>query len=117
MRGLLTVGAGLLFACGSPDEDTDTGTPTPPQETDEYQGCEQTEIDAMGPDTPQVGDEWTVWMRCDGALLQGPMVIRFTPPDFANLDANVVLFTTAGEASMLVQVGSYRETMSLAVLP
>ena len=65
----------------------------------------------------KVGDEWTVLMRCDGAILQGPMVIRFTPPDFANLSENVVTFTTAGTASMRVQVGAYREDVDITVDP
>ena len=107
----------LCFACNEKDDVEDTDEPeTKHTDTDEYEGCDETTIDARGPDQPVVGDEWTVWLKCDGALMQGPMVIRFTPADFATLDENVVTFTTAGEASMRVQVGGYREDMDVTVL-
>ena len=106
----------LLLGCGS-DEDTDEDTDTQSNvDTDEPRGCDEVSLKINGPDAPIVGDEWVVLMRCDEAIIQGPMVIRFTPPDFANLDGNTVIFTTAGEASMRVQVGGYRVDMDLSVL-
>ena len=95
----------------------DTDTDIPRDTEDDYKGCEETEIDVNGPEEPRVGDEWTVFMRCDGAILQGPMVLQFTPNDFAKVYGNEVEFTTAGDASMRVQVGSYRENMDVTVLP
>ena len=96
----------------------DTGTDSV-EDTDEeeYEGCQEIELDIKGPSNPAIGDEWFVIMRCDNALMQGPMVIRFTPPDFANLAGKTVLFTTAGEASMRVQVGGYRVDTDIAVQP
>ena len=129
------VGLTLLVGCGdseevldgseevsdtsnSIDEASDTGTTTG-EDTDEEEdeGCGELTLDIKGPDAPVVGDEWFVIMRCDNALMQGPTVIRFTPPDFANLDGKTVIFTTAGEASMRVQVGGYRLDTDIVVRP
>ena len=56
-------------------------------------------------------------MRCDNALMLGPMVIQFTPPDFAKLEERTVIFTTSGDASMRVQVGAYRVDTDIVVRP
>ena len=106
------------MGCKADVEMADTDETDEPRDTeDDYEGCGETEIDTNGPNEPQVGDQWTVFMRCDGAILQGPMVIQFTPNDFAKVYGNEVEFTTAGDASMRVQVGAYRETIDVTVLP
>lgn len=107
----------LLSACSPETEETGQEDTDRQEETDEPEGCQEVTLDLNGPEAPKVGDEWTVLMRCDDAVLMGPMVIRFTPPDFANLDSNTVLFTTAGTGSMRVQVGAYRLDQDLTVLP
>lgn len=105
----------LLLGCTVDTEETGEEDTTPQEDTDVPKGCEEVSLDIRGPDEPIVGDEWTILMRCDDAVLTGPMVIRFTPPDFANLDANTVLFTTAGSASMRVQLGAYRVDREITV--
>ena len=114
----------FLLACSSkPDldsaTDTDTGSEvvdTPPDETDD-DTCEpdEVELDPLGPAEPVVGDQWTIWLRCDGATLMGATVLRFDPPDFATIDGNVATFQKAGSAKMTMQVGSYRESMDVTV--
>ena len=49
-----------------------------PEEEEEVQ-CVEVTLDIRGPSRPTVGDEWTMIMRCDGAVIVGPTVIRFTP--------------------------------------
>lgn len=81
-----------------------------------YEPCEETWIDWVGSDQPHVGDEWTVWLYCDGALLTGPTVIRFDPLDFATVDENIVTFTEAGPGWMRVQTGSEWAELEFEVL-
>ena len=83
---------------GGTTGNTDDGT--------DWEPCVENWVDYVGPDDPVVGDEWTVWLYCDGALLTGPMVIRFDPLDFATVDENVVTWVMAGEATMRVQTGA-----------
>ena len=106
----------FLTGClpSSVDED-ETGDTEPDAPSTEYQGCEELEIRTQGPDAPAVGDSWSVLLYCDGALLTGPLVLRFDPPDFADVSDNTVTFTQAGTAEMRVQVGSQRQTMDVTV--
>lgn len=108
--------AGLaLAACGgkdTEDEDDGGGGYTTPwgssdggEEEEEYEPCVETWIDYTGTDSPSVGDEWTVWLRCDGAILTGPTVIRFDPLDFASVEDNVITFARSGEGWMRLQTG------------
>ena len=114
MRHLICVVL-LLIGCSKDVEETGVEDTDPVEDTDEPKGCGEVTLDLRGPEAPIVGDEWTVLMRCDEAVLTGPMVIRFTPPDFANVDGNTVIFTTAGTGSMRVQVGAYRVDQDLVV--
>ncbi|MFT7519163.1 MAG: hypothetical protein ACI9MC_001303 [Kiritimatiellia bacterium] len=101
----------LLIACdaGGPTDtdDPDTGT------IDE--GCPQVNIWVDGPDMPRVGDTWTVLLKCDEAVMVGPMILRFDPSEFALISENEVTFQSEGEAEMRVQVGSYVERMTVVV--
>jgi hypothetical protein len=101
-----------LFDCDDPDcADT--------QDCAEDSGCEddELEIDVLGPLAPSVGDDWMVWLRCDGATLIGTLVLRFDPPDFATTEVNQVTFRRAGTGEMTVQVGGYRASMDVTVSP
>ncbi len=84
--------------------------------SDDYVPCEETWIDWVGTDDPHVGDEWTVWLRCDDALLTGPTVIQFDPLDFANVDENIITFTHSGKGYLKVQTGAEWAEMDLVVL-
>ncbi len=101
-----------LFDCDDPDC-------ADAEECAEDSECqdEDLEIDAMGPVAPSVGDDWTIWLRCDGTTLIGTLVIRFDPPDFATIDVNTVTFRKAGTAELTVQVGGYRASMDVTVSP
>lgn len=102
----------LLTACDrKPAEDSDSE----PVVQDTPDPCQVVELDVEGPQPPVVGDEWTVWLRCDGATLIGTTVVRFDPPDFGMVDGNVVTFTQAGTATLRVQVGAYREETEVTV--
>ena len=104
-------------ACSGNADDTDSGDTEPVDTEEEYKGCTETVIEVDGPESPVVGDSWTVWMHCDGVLMTGGMVIIFDPLDFATKDSNVITFSLAGEGEMMVQMGSYRETMDITVSP
>ncbi len=111
----------LLVACGgdtSDDDDNgglDTTAFTATTTTDEPCDEANVEIDPLGPEDPVVGDQWTVWLRCDGATLAGATVLQFDPPEFATVDENVATFLMAGTAEMTMQVGGYRAEMDVTV--
>lgn len=109
-----------LVACSpEPVEDTapaDTGV----VETDSGGGgspCDEVSIHVQGDDPPAVGDEWMVYLWCDEALMTGAMVVYLDPADFAQLEENRVTFFQEGEATLHVQVGSYRADRPVKVLP
>ena len=114
MRALILLAA--LTACGD-KEPLETATPIEDSDDVEPQGCGVVELDVQGPEVPKVGDSWTVWLRCDGATMLGATVLRFDPPTIATLDDNVATFVEAGDATMTMQVGVYRETLTLTVEP
>ena len=95
----------------------DTGDPgsTGTGDTNDYEPCIDTEIWVDGPEEPQIGDQWTVLMKCDGAVMTGPMVLQFDPLDFATTSENVVTFVQSGSARMMVQMGGYREYKDVEV--
>ncbi len=100
-----------LYDCDDPDcADSEACS-----EEDEDCEDEDLEIDLIGPESPVVGDEWLVWLRCDGATLTGTLVLRFDPPAFATVQDNQVTFRRVGTAKMRVQVGGYRSTMQVTV--
>ncbi len=92
----------------------DTGEPAV-EDTEAPEECASVELDILGPEEPRVGDEWTVWLRCDGATLAGAMRLFFDPPDFAAVDVNVVTFIQAGTATMTMQVGGYSASTDVTV--
>ena len=104
-----------LVGCKADSDDLETGSTDSQDTQDTYQGCDSTEIHIIGDSPPLLGESWTIWMKCDGAILQGPMVLRFDPLDFATIDENVVTFQLLGTGEMTVQVGAYRETMQVTV--
>jgi hypothetical protein len=114
MHALILLAA--LAACGD-KEPLETATPTEDSDDVEPQGCGVVELDVDGPEAPKVGDSWTVWLRCDGATMLGATVLRFDPPTIATLDDNVATFVEAGDATMTMQVGAYRESLTLTVAP
>ena len=76
-------------------------------------------IDISEVEDPRVGDEWNVLMVCDGTIMMGAYILRFTPPDVAVIDSSTsdVVFVQEGSATMLLQVGNRKLTHDLTVLP
>ena len=110
---------GCIFGGGKADEEEDDGDDDGGAEDSgepEVEPCGEVWIDYMGEDEPHVGDEWTIWLRCDDALLVGPTVIRFDPLDFASVNENVVTWTQAGEGLMRVQTGTEVAELSMNIL-
>ena len=68
---------------------------------------------------PRVGDEWNILMVCDGTIMMGAYILRFTPSDVAVIDSSTsdVVFVQEGSATMLLQVGNRKITHELTVLP
>jgi hypothetical protein len=112
MRALFLLG--LLVGCDGGD--TDTG---PPEDTgDTFEGCTDTYIFVDGRETPQVGDEWTVLLKCadDDAVITGPHVVRVTPIELATVEENVLTFAQVGTGEIRLQVGAYRSTVAVTVV-
>ena len=107
----------LWLACSSPE--VDSAAPVEETETDPPAGstCETLTIDVNGEDPPAVGDEWTVWLYCDQALLTGTMILQFDPPSLATVQDNVAVFLEAGAGLMRIQVGSKRAERDVTVDP
>ena len=113
-RWILAFGVLALTACTGDTEDTDpvdTGDTGPVDDG----GCDEVTVWVDGKDPPQVGDTWTVLLRCDGTTMTGPMVLRIEPSDLAKLDENTLTFQREGEGTVRAQVGSFRATREVEV--
>jgi hypothetical protein len=69
-----------------------------------------------GPDPPHVGDEWELWMTCDG-VDTGVMIIRIYPGELGTIDGRMITFLQAGEGKIRMQTGAHRATMGVTILP
>lgn len=69
-----------------------------------------------GPDPPHVGDEWELWMTCDGKDI-GVMIIRIYPGSLAKIDGRVLTFVQPGDGKIRMQTGAHRATMDVTILP
>ena len=125
MNNPLFLAALLVLGCASKDSAVDSGLALD-DGTDSGDICEGDkktarvngrDIEEIG--DPRVGDEWTVLMVCDGTIMMGAYVLRFTPPDVATVDGTTsdVVFVQDGSATMLLQVGNRKLTHELTVLP
>ncbi len=72
-------------------------------------------IESVG--NPTIGDQWTVRMFCDGALLTGANRLFFNPPNVAIVsdDATDAEFVRAGSTTMSMQSGSIIDEHELVV--
>ena len=66
---------------------------------------------------PRVGDVWNIIMNCDNAIMLGAYVLRFTPPETADIDGNDATFRQEGPATMMLQSGNKRVTQDITVQP
>lgn len=122
MVRLATAAVAILLSISCSGKDGETGfvatdtaptetTPEPPQST----GCDAVEFDYDGPEEPVVGDEWTVWLRCDGALLMGASVISVDPPELATIADNLLTFAQTGTGTVHVQTGAFSASQDVTV--
>ena len=95
-----------------PDEDTGFDDDLP---DDDDEGCEDVYITWSGPDDPIVGDNWTVFLHCDNALLLGGYIVRLDPYDMASIKGNEIEFTSEGIADLSIQSGVWVATTTVTV--
>ena len=125
MTQFLLLASLLSLACSSKDgaDDSGAGADVDHDTTDICAGDKKTarvngrDISEVG--DPTVGDEWTVLMVCDGTIMMGAYVLRFSPPEVAEIDSvtSDVVFVQEGPATMMLQVGNRKFEHSLTVLP
>ncbi len=108
----------LLLACVTEVEDSgDPPAAVVTYEPVEGESCDAITMEVHGTDPPVVGDEWTVWLYCDDALLTGAMLLQLDPPELATVEDNVAVFLTEGEGILRMQVGSRRAEREVSVGP
>lgn len=104
-----------LAACsGAPPDDT--GVPADTDEEVTGTTCDTLEIRVDGDDPPSVGDTWTTWLWCDTALMTGAYRIMWDPPEIAAVSENRSEFLYAGDATLMVQVGSRKQWRDVTVV-
>jgi hypothetical protein len=56
---------------------------------------------------PRVGEQWTVLMWCDNAVVQGAYVLQLNPPTLGQVDEHnpVVTWMQTGEGTIFLQSG------------
>lgn len=120
---LLSLMCCVALACGSADTGGDEATtkdsgglPTPDAPADD-EGCQSLTLGHDGPDSPVVGDQWAVFLRCDEATLVGASVLTVDPVDAAEIDENLVIFREAGPCTVRLQVGSRAASLDVLVNP
>ena len=69
-----------------------------------------------GPDPPHVGDQWELWMTCDGSDT-GVMLLIIYPGELGTWDGRVITFLQAGSGKIRLQTGVHRATMDVTILP
>lgn len=127
MRALVFV-VPFLWAChhdvrdsnGSGDDshassDDSSSVPTD-DSSEEVEACQELEIEYDGTSQPHVGDQWTLQLMCDGALMLNT-IIRFDPTDFASVPpgTSVATFLYAGDGTIQMQAGTTREYLDVTV--
>lgn len=111
----LGLGTGCSGAADSGPDTAPSDTAPATTESPAPDPCDIVEIDYDGPDEPEVGDAWTLFMRCDGALMLGPSVIQFDPVTFASIDENVITFLESGTGLLSMQTGAYQAELEIVV--
>lgn len=105
----------LGMACAGDASDTDTDSLVVDTGRDTEAGCDEVTVYVDGREMPQVGDRWTVLLRCDGVTLTGPMVIQVEPLRLATVEENVLTFVEEGSGVVRAQVGSFRASREVIV--
>ncbi len=106
----------LYIACTPEVDDTaDTGT-----EEDTYvpevAECPDVELRFDGDDPPRVGSVWTIWLTCEGTVLMGASRIAITPVEAATNVDNELTWAIPGEATIEMQTGQTKGSLTVTVL-
>lgn len=114
LRSLLLV---LCATSCSEAKDTGEAEDTAPVfvPVEEDEGCAQVELRYDGPDAPVVGDQWTLLLFCDDALLTGSSVIRWAPDELGTLNENVFTFGAAVTGTLTMKVGTHTAEREVSV--
>jgi hypothetical protein len=110
----------------SSDSDGDPGISLPDDDNEDEPddgGCDTLALDINGESAedigdPTVGDEWVVFLVCDGANLHGANILAFAPAELASVENfnTIATFLAAGTGTMTMQSGSHRLTIPITVL-
>ena len=86
--------------------------------------CDDMEVEVNGRaiesmDSPRVGDKWRFRMFCQGVLMTGANLLKFTPPAIAVVDDDMTdaTFVNSGSASVLLQSGNFQYRNDIHILP
>jgi len=115
----------LLVGCSSDKEDSatpDSGEDTAIEHIERPESCTpEVKVDGtpVGElDDPRVGDSWTVFMYCDGALQVGTYSLQADPPELVSVDSTdpVLTFVAAGSATIDYRMGSRRADFTVTIV-
>lgn len=109
--------AGPKDTGGNDSGGADTEPLPTPKEPEGDEACTALTLEHDGPSAPVVGDQWSVFLRCDDATLVGSSVLTVDPPEAAQLDENQVTFRRPGPCTLRLQVGSRAATLDVVVGP
>ena len=104
----------LILGCTQPEGDSAVQI-ADTEEDVVHQECNVAEIHINGDDPPQVGTEWEVFLWCDGRLQTGASRLIFDPSDIATVAQYRATFVKSGDATMTIQVGSWRQSRDVTV--
>lgn len=132
MRNLVPLTLLLLTALGCADDGRDStygddgsdalkgsgaGADVPDMCADENMTVEVNGRDIFDVGDPEVGDEWAIRMFCQGILMTGANILKFSPPTVAVVanEMTDATFVQSGAATMLLQSGNRSFTHDLVV--
>lgn len=115
-QSLAIVSLGLALGC-TKSADTGEAADTAPveQQPTPTEGCDTVELRYDGPDAPVVGDQWTLLLWCDEALLTGSAVIRWTPDELGTVDEALFTFGAPVSGSITMKVGTHQASRDVTV--
>lgn len=107
-----------FVACTGPTlEDSSSSVDTDADQPSTGNACDEVWMKVDGPESPVVGDTWTVWLYCDDALMTGATVLNVDPPSAASIEEDTTNLTwlEPGEATVRLQVGSRWDEVTVDV--
>lgn len=115
-QSLALVSLALAVGCTKGDDTAVVADTAPVEQTPtQSEGCETVELRYDGPDAPIVGDQWTLLLWCDDALLTGSAVIRWTPDELGTVDEALFTFGAAVSGTLTMKVGTHQASRDVTV--